>query len=84
MAPVAMPIIRPAVVGVGTRAVIGGRPVISVIAGTVVAVARPVIIGAVGAGDAGSSAQEVGPQRLISARCSCARYSRKDASRSAW
>src|SRR4029078_3020610 len=46
-------LVRSAIVGVGTRAVIGGRSVIAVVAGTVVAVARSVIIGTVGAGDAG-------------------------------
>src|SRR5258708_1849200 len=51
VAQIAMPIVR-AAVGVGTGAVIGGRPVITVIAGTVVAIARPVIIGTIGAGDA--------------------------------
>src|SRR5882724_4999299 len=47
---VAMPVIRPAIVGVGSGSVVGR----SVVAGTVIAVAGPIaIIWAVGTGDAG-------------------------------
>src|ERR1700676_572213 len=69
---VALPVVRPAIVGVGSGSVIGR----SVITGTVIAVAGPIsIIRAVGAGDAGRNRARSQTER--EARADAARLCRR-------